>query len=121
MSPIATSSENKVPFHQQEMSILKELVRSGSMADTHTDSMLMSSVHHAEPEYNCINREPTSIINSEHLNHHHHHLMYVLVWLSFFFFLSLLSTLFMLICFYYIITVSYTLVDTIGPMRPGFY
>ncbi|KAI2804322.1 hypothetical protein BLOT_003303 [Blomia tropicalis] len=71
----SASSENKVPFQQQEMSILKELVRSGSvtMTDSHADSLMMTGVHHTE-EYSCLNGltgEPTSLTSTDHLNHHH--------------------------------------------------
>lgn len=73
----AASSNNKVPFQQQEMSILKELVRSSSvtMTDSHADSVMVSGVPHHAEEYSCLNGltgEPVgALTNSDHLNHHH--------------------------------------------------
>lgn len=79
-SSLATSSDNKVPFQQQEMSILKELARSGSMTitDSHADSMMVTTtnsggsgsgtvVGHHTDDYSCLNGKVTT---AEHLNHH---------------------------------------------------
>lgn len=76
LSRTAASSENKVPFQQQEMSILKELVRSSSVTmDSHADSVMVNGAHHSEEQqYSCLNGltgEPASLPNSDHLNHHH--------------------------------------------------
>lgn len=71
---LAASSEKQVPFQQQEMSILKELVRSSSVTmDSHADSVMVNGALHSE-EYSCLNGltgEPASLPNSDHLNHHH--------------------------------------------------
>ncbi|KAF7489378.1 Down syndrome cell adhesion molecule-like protein 1 -like protein [Sarcoptes scabiei] len=95
------SAENKVPFHhQQEMSILKELVQSNSLingpnsngvgslgvGDNQNDSLMMMTttvtpngpILHSEDDYNCLASETNSMIKSDlnHLNQiHHHHLI----------------------------------------------
>lgn len=70
-----------MPFQQQEMSILKELARSGSMTitDSHADSMLVTTTNsggsgsgttvlgHHPDDYSCLNGKVTT---AEHLNHH---------------------------------------------------
>lgn len=65
-----------MPFQQQEMSILKELVRSSSVTmDSHADSVMLNGAHHSEEQqYSCLNGltgEPASLPNADHLNHHH--------------------------------------------------
>ena len=74
-----------IASQQQEMSVLKELVRSGSvtMTESHPDSMLggtlpahlLASSDALEGTYSCLNdiasNEPTSLSSIDHLNHHH--------------------------------------------------